>query len=111
MTSLNPLRVYVYENDALLRFCDQPYHPFNASLEDGYVVGDRYTPTWHMPSLMPYFVGLRMNMKQALNAYIHYRLVKDPSSVWTQMEESIRTIYYMMEEKMTHLTDMYDTKR
>lgn len=111
MTSLNPLRVYVYENDALLRFCDQPYHPFNASLEDGYVVGDKYTPTWDMPSLQPYFLGLKMNMKQSLNAYLHYRLGKEASGLWREMEESIRTIYYMMEEKMTQLTQMYPSKR
>lgn len=112
MTSLNPLRVYVYDNDALLRFCADPYPSpsFNASLLDGYVVGDRYTPVWLMPSLAPYFVGQQLNSKHSLNAYITAVLGKDPALVWSQMEESIRTIYQMMEGKMGQLAEMYPHK-
>ncbi|KAL3228025.1 hypothetical protein MRX96_003956 [Rhipicephalus microplus] len=57
MTSLEPLRVYVYRGDVLLRFCARPYDAlhFNASDLDSYVVGDDYTPIWDMPSLARYY--------------------------------------------------------
>jgi hypothetical protein len=48
MTSINPLRLYIYDSDALLRFCAKPYHPFNATDLHTYVVGDDYTPTWEV---------------------------------------------------------------
>ena len=48
MTSINPLRVYILDSDVLLRFCAKPYHPFNSSDLDSYVVGDHYTPVWQV---------------------------------------------------------------
>ena len=113
MTSVNPLRVYIYENDALFRFCARPYpHPFNASDLDSYVVGDQYTPTWEMPSLVPYFVRLKLNYKQTFNAYIRQKLNKDPGPVWRAMEESIKTIYYKKEEQLAKITEsMYPERK
>ncbi|KAK6028557.1 Tubulin-tyrosine ligase family protein [Ostertagia ostertagi] len=48
ITSINPLRVYVYEGDSLLRFCAEDYLPFDSSRLDKYVVGDDYTPIWEV---------------------------------------------------------------
>lgn len=48
LTSVNPLRVYLYDSEALLRFCAQDYLPFNASHLDSYVVGDNYAPIWEV---------------------------------------------------------------
>lgn len=47
MTSINPLRVYVFDSEILLRFCAKPYYPFNVTDLDSYVVGDAYTPIWN----------------------------------------------------------------
>lgn len=46
VTSVIPLRVYIYEGDALLRFCPVPYEPFDPQNLDKYVVGDDYLPIW-----------------------------------------------------------------
>lgn len=48
MTSVNPLRVYTFNTDVLLRFCAKKYLPFNSSDLDSYVVGDDYTPIWEV---------------------------------------------------------------
>jgi tubulin monoglycylase TTLL15 len=48
VTSLSPLRVYIYEGDILLRFCPEPYQPFDSKILDKYVVGDDYTPIWEV---------------------------------------------------------------
>ena len=46
ITSMDPLRIYVFEGDVLLRFCPEKYHPFDAANRDKYVVHDDYRPTW-----------------------------------------------------------------
>ncbi|KAG5677462.1 hypothetical protein PVAND_007220 [Polypedilum vanderplanki] len=38
ITSFNPLRIYRYDADILLRFCKKPYHPFDPNDFDRYVV-------------------------------------------------------------------------
>ncbi|EAU76858.1 AGAP004427-PA [Anopheles gambiae str. PEST] len=38
ITSIDPLRVYIYKGDILFRYCPVPYHPFNASDVDKYIV-------------------------------------------------------------------------
>lgn len=48
MTSVNPLRVYTFNSDVLLRFCAKKYLPFNSTDLDSYVVGDDYTPIWEV---------------------------------------------------------------
>ncbi|KAK0410629.1 hypothetical protein QR680_005241 [Steinernema hermaphroditum] len=80
VTSILPLRVYIYEGDALLRFCPQNYHPFDEKVPDKYVVGDDYTPTWEMPSLKKYYVGQSMTFRQSLNAYLQAQ-GKDPEKI------------------------------
>ncbi|XP_023243233.1 uncharacterized protein LOC111641314 [Centruroides sculpturatus] len=70
LTSINPLRVYVYSGDVLLRFCSKDYYPFSAANLDSYVVGDDYTPIWKIPSLHKYYVNLGHSMKESLNAHI-----------------------------------------
>lgn len=48
ITSIIPLRVYIYDGDALLRFCPVDYLPFDPAILDKYVVGDDYTPIWQV---------------------------------------------------------------
>ncbi|UXI23356.1 serine/threonine protein phosphatase [Sarcoptes scabiei] len=112
LTSINPLRLYLYSNEVLLRFCARQYpFPFNESDVDSYVVGDQYTPIWNIPSLAKYYVGLNMNMKASLNAYIKFQLNLDPQSMWNAMEESIKTIYYLKEEKLLNSAKSFEDTR
>lgn len=48
ITSIEPLRVYVYNGDILLRFCSENYLPLNVKNVNKYVVGDDYTPLWEV---------------------------------------------------------------
>lgn len=58
VTSILPLRIYVYDN-ILLRFCKQRYpRPLSAdSPKESYVVVD-YIPPWHIPDLSPSYSTL-----------------------------------------------------
>lgn len=153
LTSINPLRLYIYEKDALLRFCENDYYPFNASnihsyvflllfqrilvqpfvvghflllshrfgcflhQIDGlflltfasatyrYVVDDHYTPIWEIEDLKRYYVDANMNMKEAINAYMRYKDL-DPDKMWTQIEQSIKSVYIAKEQQMDRLSNM-----
>ncbi|KAH9376513.1 hypothetical protein HPB48_006598 [Haemaphysalis longicornis] len=95
MTSLEPLRVYVYRGDVLLRFCARPYnaHQFNASDLDSYVIGDDYTPVWEVPSLARYYVASGLSMKASLDAYLRAQLGADSGALWAELERAVATVY------------------
>uniref|UniRef100_A0A1I8AM10 Tubulin polyglutamylase TTLL4 n=1 Tax=Steinernema glaseri TaxID=37863 RepID=A0A1I8AM10_9BILA len=99
ITSILPLRVYIYEGDALLRFCPQNYHPFDEKVPDKYVVGDDYTPTWEMPSLKKYYVDQSMTFRESLNAYLQAQ-GKDPEKIWSGIRETIRQVFESQQHDM-----------
>nr|CAD7444236.1 unnamed protein product [Timema bartmani] len=70
VTSIDPLRVYIYNGDVLFRFCPQLYYPFDPAVLDKYVVGDDYLPIWDIPSLQKYYVNLGFSMKESFNAFV-----------------------------------------
>lgn len=107
MTSLNPLRAYTYNGDVLLRFCSKSYsNPFDPQDVDSYVVGDDYTPIWHMPSLKHFYVNGSMSMKESLNLYLR-NLKKDEKKMWTDIEEVIANVYFEKERDMINAATKY----
>lgn len=101
ITSVDPLRVYIYKGDVLFRFCPVKYHPFDAANVDKYIVGDDYLPTWDVPSLAPFYNGLGFGMKDAFDAYIKSK-GRDPNVIWPQVEDAIRLAIISKEK---HLVD------
>lgn len=111
LTSVEPLRVYIYEAESLLRFCADTYidkqtNQFNSSNIDSFVVGDDYTPIWLMPSLLRHYIGANLSMKQTLNTYLK-RFKKDGEQIWSQIEETIRRVYKMKEHHLARMSRMY----
>lgn len=111
LTSVEPLRVYIYEAESLLRFCADLYHDkhtgqFNSSNIDSYVVGDDYTPIWLMPSLLRYYIGTNLSMKQTLNAYLRV-IGKSGDKIWRQIEETIKRVYKLKEHHIARMSRMY----
>uniref|UniRef100_A0A915PJ10 Uncharacterized protein n=1 Tax=Setaria digitata TaxID=48799 RepID=A0A915PJ10_9BILA len=99
ITSVSPLRVYIYEGDVLLRFCSKDYEPFDANDVDKYVVGDDYTALWEMPSLQKYYIEHQMTFQHTLNAYI-VELGKDPSLIWDRIKEIIADVFQSQQHKL-----------
>uniref|UniRef100_A0A914P6Y2 Uncharacterized protein n=1 Tax=Panagrolaimus davidi TaxID=227884 RepID=A0A914P6Y2_9BILA len=99
ITSISPLRVYIFDGDALIRFCAKEYEPFDAEDIDRYVVGDDYTPVWEMPSLKNFFVNRDLTFKETLNAYLK-SVKKDSEEIWNQIHEIIRRVFESQNSKM-----------
>lgn len=89
ITSIDPLRVYIYHGDILFRYCPTKYHPFDPDNVDKYIVGDDYTPTWEIPSLAKYYNSLGFGMKHSFDAYIQSQGY-DSKKIWDQVEDAIR---------------------
>ncbi|XP_076234873.1 tubulin tyrosine ligase-like 15 [Calliopsis andreniformis] len=96
ITSIDPLRVYVYRGDVLFRFCPIKYYPFDPTILDKYVVGDDYLPIWNVPSLKHYYTKLKFSMKDSFDAYVRQQ-GKDPSKVWHAVNEAIKEIALLKE--------------
>ncbi|XP_069689786.1 probable tubulin polyglutamylase ttll-15 isoform X1 [Periplaneta americana] len=109
-TSIDPLRVYIYNGDMILRFCPEKYHPFDPNVLDKYVVGDDYLPTWEVPSLKKYYIDLGFSMKESLSAHLRYT-GKDPNKIWDQIDDALRHTYLKTEPLMIKSASNYRSKR
>lgn len=99
ITSINPLRIYIYNGEILFRYCPVKYYPFDPKNVDKYIVGDDYLPTWEVPALEKYFNTLGFGMKESFDAYVRSQ-GKDPSVVWEKAEDAIRSVILDNEPKM-----------
>lgn len=104
ITSIDPLRIYIYNGEALLRFCSVKYYPFDSENLNKYVVGDDYLPIWEVPALSYYYNELKFGMKESLNAYLRVK-GKQPEQIWNQIEDSIRTMILAKESKILEVVN------
>jgi len=94
----------------LLRFCAEKYHPFDSAVLDKYVVGDDYLPVWKVPSLTRYHDTLKLGHRESLNAFLRSQ-GKDADKIWSQIEESIRSVYFVKEPAMIRSAARFPTTR
>jgi len=109
ITSVDPLRVYMYNGDILFRFCREKYHPFDPSNTEKYVIGDDYLPTWNVPSLKKYYVDQGASMKESVESHLK-TLGKNPSKIWEKVEDAIRIVCLEKESLITILMKNYKSK-
>ena len=113
VTSIDPLRIYVFDGDVLLRFCFEQYYPFDPENKDKYVIGradDDYRPTWKVPILAKLYSDLGYTMKQTLNTHIK-SLGKNSDSVWDQIYEIIGETYMFHEKELAEEASRYPYPR
>ncbi|KZC11297.1 Tubulin polyglutamylase TTLL6 [Dufourea novaeangliae] len=110
ITSIDPLRVYVYGGDVLFRFCPIKYYPFDPKILDKYVVGDDYLPIWNVPSLKHYYTNLGFSMKDSFDAYVKSQ-GKDPQKVWLAVREAIKEITLSKEGYIKEAMKRYGNER
>ncbi|KAJ8308800.1 hypothetical protein KUTeg_013674 [Tegillarca granosa] len=97
-TSIDPLRVYIVDDDALFRFCEVDYYPFDPKNVRKYVVEDNYTPVWEMPSLKKIYLETSYTMKGAFDTYLQLK-GKDYKKLWNDIKQAIVSVYLQKEPK------------
>ncbi|XP_020287030.1 tubulin polyglutamylase TTLL7 isoform X2 [Pseudomyrmex gracilis] len=110
ITSVDPLRVYVYKADVLFRFCPIKYYPFDPEILDKYVVGDDYLPIWNVPSLKRYYTELGYSMKDSFDAYVREQ-GKNPSEMWDRVYDAIREVALMKEAQIREVSKRFGNGR
>lgn len=85
---MDPLRIYRFKTDVFLRFCPEPYHPFNDANVDKYVVSETHLPYWEIPSFK---TATNVFNFSALNAFENYleELQCDVEKFWEQIDDAI----------------------
>ncbi|KAG0716147.1 Tubulin polyglutamylase TTLL7 [Chionoecetes opilio] len=110
ITSIQPLRVYIFEGDVLFRFCPVKYHPFDPEVRDKYVVGDAYLPTWKVPSLASYYTKFGFGMKGSFDAWLRAQ-DKNPNLVWDSVRSAIRSVFYDKETALIQASSHYPSSK
>ncbi|KAK5982880.1 Tubulin polyglutamylase TTLL4, partial [Trichostrongylus colubriformis] len=99
ITSIRPLRIYVYEGDSLIRFCAEDYVPFDSTRLNKYVVGDDYTPIWEIPSLKRLFTEQKLGWRASIDAYLRLNGMNS-KEIWTQIHHIIVEVFRNQQPKM-----------
>lgn len=73
VSSIDPLRIYRYNQEVLLRFCPEPYYPFDAANIEKYVVYDTHKHFFEMPSLNFHFDKFGFSFKLAFEDHLRRR--------------------------------------
>lgn len=102
ITSIDPLRIYIYKGDVLFRYCTIKYYPFDSKQIDKYIVGDDYLPTWEIPSLSQYYNGFGFGMKDSFDAYVKNNN-QQPDVIWEQIENAIRLTILSKEKHIINI--------
>lgn len=110
ITSINPLRVYIYEGDWLIRFCPEVFYPFDEKVVHKYVVTDSYMPVWKVPSLKKYYEDFGFTRKDALFAYLK-KEGHDPEQLAQKLQEAIRTTVLNKEPKLIRSASNYKSSK
>ena len=63
-----------------------------------------------MPSLKKYFVDGTLNFRKTFDTYLR-SIGKDPSAMWTKIEDSIRSVYIEKHAMMERMGRMYGSTR
>ena len=110
VTSINPLRVYTIEGDALFRFCPTEYYPFDSANLDKYVVGDDYRPMWQQASFEDLYVDHEFSFKNSFNEYLAQN-GKDSTKLWEKIKGAIRDVFLAKEKDLVRSSQKYRSKR
>lgn len=105
ITSINPLRLYIYTGDVLFRYCPVKYHPFDPDNVDKYIVGDDYIPTWEMSSLSKYYNSLGLGMKGSFDTYLNSKGY-DTQLLWQRVENAILQTVMSKESELANLVNV-----
>ena len=69
VTSILPTRAYIHETRFVIRFCQEPYEPFDPDNRMSYVIEEKYKPAEEIPSMEKYFKR-KLHRFAAFQAYL-----------------------------------------
>ena len=110
ISSVNPIRVYRYKDEMLMRFCPEPYYPFNASNVNQYVIYENHMHYSELPSFKKYDSKYGYSLKRIYEDFLEEKGYK-PDEFWEQIDEIIATIVSRHDTFLNHQVWMTFTRR
>ncbi|XP_070502411.1 probable tubulin polyglutamylase ttll-15 [Chironomus tepperi] len=107
ITSIDPLRIYRYDEEVLLRFCPKKYHPFNKTDTKKYVVADDHLPTYKMKIFNETYKNYKTSFKILFEDYIKDR-GHSVDRLWKQIDDAIATIILNSSTNIKNKVGIYD---
>ncbi|KAG5668597.1 hypothetical protein PVAND_016533 [Polypedilum vanderplanki] len=108
VSSFDPLRIYYYEKNVLIRLCAEKYNPNDYSNVNSYVISDACNFPWDIEGIAQYY-NKSYTYKESLNAYLT-KHGYDVSKIWTQVEDCVREIVVEKEESFKFWMHRYAFK-
>lgn len=97
ITSFDPVRVYRFEGDILLRFCPTEYHPFDPKVVDKYVVQEGCLSPYEMPSIKKIYDTYQYTIQS-----IFEKIIKDKGysveKFWSSIDDAMSSIILNSED-------------
>lgn len=90
ITSINPLRLYYYNKNIIMRFCPKTYSTSDPEDRDRYVVKSSHIPGSKFPGIKDFFEN-DYTYKEGFNEFLKREGV-DEDKVWKDVEDLIRSI-------------------
>lgn len=100
ITSVQPLRIYYYTKNMLVRFCLKPYDISDPKDTDSYVVSDTKIPVWEFNGTKKYFEN-GYSTKDAFEGFLK-SVGADVDEIWKRIEDCIRSVIMMKEKDFIH---------
>lgn len=91
ITSIEPLRLYYYTDDILLRVCKLPYEPFDPKIVDKYAIGHESMISGVEIPVLKEMIANNKTVKEAMDLYFIAKGI-NMSNIWKNVEESIRSV-------------------
>lgn len=90
ITSVNPLRLYYYNKNIIMRFCPKTYDTSDPEDRDRYVVQSTHIPGSKFQGLKEYFNN-GFTYKEGFNAFLEKMGQGTSAKVWSEVENLIRS--------------------
>lgn len=103
ITSIDPLRIYRFKSEVLLRFCPEPYHPFDEDNIEKYVVYETQKTIFEMPSLNEMCTKMGFSFKESFEFHLGSRGF-DVEDLWNQVDDAIVTLVHSNERNLVYKT-------
>lgn len=93
----------------LIRFCPEPYLPFNLKIIDKYVVSETHKPFWEIPSLAKLTEKLNFSAIDSFNYYLE-KNGHDLQAFWEQVDDAIISIVKLKQFLISRHADLFRRK-
>lgn len=104
ITSIDPLRIYRWKSDILIRFCPEPFSQRDP--ESSIVVQETHKPYWEIPSFGELVNKLNYSALDAFN-YILSEQGHDYRKLWDQIDDATVSITLSKSKQIHRYSDLF----